>query len=238
MKGIIFYLLLALPAVCRGAVLPPEFLTYTANGSGVSRLKAAPAYADMAAGSKAEVIANACAALNLPEGSVAVELPSGGEIWNFSGGKARRLDAWSDKVLPQGPGIKTAGRWFASFGMQSMGGGDYPSSTLNMRLGSTLLQGRYDLALSYDYAKPQESELTSSSLGLVGRALLPLSRHSGWNVGAQWYAADNYGEKSSSFGLVTGINVYLPRGSFDITLNLKDKGDCGLLAGYTIYLSR
>ena len=54
----------------------------------------------------------------------------------------------------------------------------------------------------------------------------------------QWYAADNYGEKSSSFGLVTGINVYLPRGSFDITLNLKDKGDCGLLAGYTIYLSR
>jgi len=44
--------------------------------------------------------------------------------------------------------------------------------------------------------------------------------------------------KTASVGLVAGINVYLPRGSFDITLNLQDKGAYGLMAGYTVFISR
>lgn len=238
MRRIFLCLLFALPAAGRAGGLPAQFLSQQVNGAGITVLKAAPAYAELSARVKSEKVAEACASPGQAEMPVAVELPGSGELWKCAEGKAVRLDAWSDAAMQPGPGVKKAGRWFASIGMQSMGGGDYPASTLNMRVGSTLFKGRYDLALTYDYYKPRDSELTSSSLGLVGRALMPLSRHTGWNVGAQISTADNYGKKEKELGLVAGLSVYLPRGSFDITLNLKEKGNCGLLAGYTVYLSR
>ena len=67
---------------------------------------------------------------------------------------------------------------------------------------------------------------------------MPLSVHGGCNIGAQLNSVDNYGAKTRSIGLVTGLNVYLPGGSFDITLNLQDKGVYGLMAGYTVFITR
>lgn len=230
--------LLLLPCVCRAGALPPEFTAASANGAGIISVKAATTYAELAGPDRADAVAKAGTALGLADGPLGVRLTDGGELWALSGGKAEKLDSWNYSAVQPGPGVSAAGRWFASFGMQNMGGGDYPASTLNMRVGSTLFRGRYDLALSYDYYKPRDSELGSRSLGIVGRALMPLSRHSGWNAGAQLSTSDNYGTKAVDFGLVTGMNVYLPRGSFDISVNLKNKGACGLLLGYTVYLTR
>jgi hypothetical protein len=131
-----------------------------------------------------------------------------------------------------------AGRWFASFGMQGMSGGDYPSGAINMRLGSTLYKNRYDVALTYDYYKLRDALEGRTSLGLVARALMPVSPYGGWNIGAQLLSVNNYGVRQGTLGIVAGINVFLPRGSFDITLNLQDQGNYGLLAGYTVFITR
>mgnify|MGYP001453103052 CR=1 FL=1 len=238
MRPLLTAALLLAPCVCRAGALPPEFAASSVNGAGIISVKAATTYVDLVGSDRADAVAKVGTALGLADGPLSVRLPDGGELWNLSAGKAEKLDSWSGGAVQPGPGVSAAGRWFASLGMQNMGGGDYPASTLNMRVGSTLFRGRYDLALSYDYYKPRDSELTSRSLGIVGRALMPLSRHSGWNAGAQLSTSDNYGVKTGDFGLVAGINVYLPRGSFDISLNLKGRGACGLLLGYTVYLTR
>lgn len=226
----------ALLLCCAGAAaaLPPEIESSRPNAAGVMQLKAAKNYKTLDVHRKAEIVAAAAG----PDAAAQVSFDGGGELWRVKGGEADRLDAWSDaKIRLEEKAVRT-GRWFASFGMQSMAGGDYPSATLNLRLGSTLYKDRYDLALSYDYSKPQDSLLSRSSLGLVGRALMPLTRHGGWNIGAQVASVDNYGVEETKVGVVTGLNVYLPRGSFDITFNLQDKGAYGFLAGYTVYLTR
>jgi hypothetical protein len=237
MKRLTAALLLLLPLCAAAAQLPPQFEGSRENAAGAVYLKAAKTYYELNAGEKAAAVAAAAGALGL-EKPVAVELDGGGELWNIKDGRAVKLDSWSDRNIYLGPKARRTGRWFASFGMQSMGGGDYPSSTLNLRLGTTLYKDRYDAAVSYDYSKPRDAVLSRSSLGLVGRMLMPLSRHGGWNLGAQVYSSDNYGVKTTAVGLVTGLNVYLPRGSFDIGFTLRDKGAYGLMAGYTVFLTR
>ena len=225
-------------ALCAAAALPPEFDSYRVTPAGTVYFKASKAYSSP--GKKEGIILNAWTAA-VPantEGLAVVELDGAGEAWGIKDGKASKLDSWSDKSMTFGPKTSRAGRWFGSFGMQSMGGGDHPSSALNLRFGSTLFKNRYDLAVSYDYNKAKDSILGQSSTGLVGRALLPLSRHGGWNIGAQFFSSDNYGDKESSVGLVTGLNVYLPQGSFDLTFNLREKGAYGFLVGYTVYITR
>jgi len=231
------FLLLA-PVLCRAAALPPEFESFRVSSSGLVYLKAASDYRALSTASKAAAVANAASALGRSGGQLAVELDGEGELWNVKDGGAAKLDSWSDKAMTFGSRPPRTGRWFASFGMQSMSGGDYPSGTLNLRLGSTLYKNRYDLALAYDYSKPRDAPEGRTSLGLVGRALMPLSVHGGCNIGAQLNSVDNYGAKTRSIGLVTGLNVYLPGGSFDITLNLQDKGVYGLMAGYTVFITR
>lgn len=237
MKRLTAALLLLLPLCAAAAPLPPQFESSRTAAAGAVYLKAAKAYYDFTIGDKAAAVAAAAAALGLA-GPVAVELDGGGELWEVKESRVVKLDAWSDRNIYLGPKARRTGRWFASFGMQSMGGGDYPSATMNLRLGTTLYKDRYDAAVSYDYSKPQDSELSRSSLGLVGRMLMPLSRHGGWNLGAQVSSSDNYGVKTTAVGLVTGLNVYLPRGSFDISFTLRDKGAYGLMAGYTVHLTR
>jgi hypothetical protein len=237
MRRLIAALLLLLPLCVAAATLPPQFEGSRVNAAGAVYLKAAKTYYELNAGEKAAAVAAAAGVLGL-EKPVAVELDGGGELWNVKEGRAMKLDAWSDRNIYLGPKARRTGRWFASFGMQSMGGGDYPSSTLNLRLGTTLYKDRYDAAVSYDYSKPRDAVLSRSSLGLVGRMLIPLSRHGGWNLGAQVSSSDNYGVKTTAVGLVTGLNVYLPRGSFDISFTLRDKGAYGLMAGYTVFLTR
>jgi len=234
----LFSALLLAPSLSFAAGLPSEFESSRENQAGVVYLKAANVYKNLPAASRVVAVANAAASLGRTDGQMAVELDGDGELWRIKDGKAARLDVWSDSSLPLAHGAARTGRWFATFGMQGMSGGDYPSGTINLRLGTTLYRNRYDAAVSYDYYKLRDALEGRTSLGLVGRALIPLSAHGGWNIGGQLSSVDNYGKKSGSIGVVTGLNVYLPGGSFDLTLNLRDKGGYGLLAGYTIFLTR
>lgn len=226
------------PSLCFGAALPSEFESSRTNSAGLVYLKASGGYNDLTAASRASVVATAAASLGRKNGQLAVELDAAGELWTIKNGEAEKLDVWSDRSTPLAHGSLKPGRWFASFGMQGMSGGDYPSGTINLRLGTTLYKNRYDAAVTYDHYKLRDALDGRTSLGLVGRALLPLSPHGGWNIGAQVSSMDSYGNKTSSIGLVTGLNVYLPGGSLDLTLNLRDKGGYGLMAGYTIFLTR
>lgn len=237
MRKLLFLAALLSPALCRAAALPPEFASFRAGAAGTVYLKASETYPPQ---NQDAAVLNAwyAAAPAKKEGLAVVELNGGGELWTVKEGRAAKLDAWSDKQIYLGPKARRTGRWFASFGMQSMGGGDYPSSTMNLRLGTTLYKNRYDAAVSYDYGKPRDAVLSRSSLGLVGRMLMPFSRRGGWNLGAQLSSSDNYGLKTTAAGLVTGLNVYLPSGSFDISFTFRDKGAYGLLAGYTVFLTR
>lgn len=230
--------LLLVPSLCFAGTLPSEFENSRVNSAGVVYLKAAGGYKTLSKAAKASVVSQAASSLGRQDGQLAVELDGAGELWSLRNGKAEQLDAWSDRAMPLSHGSSRIGRWFASFGVQAMNGGDYPSGTMNLRLGSTLFKNRYDLALAYDYSKPRDSMVSRTSLGLVGRALMPLSAHGGWNIGGQISSVDNYGDKTTSIGLVTGLNVYLPGGSFDIALKLQDKGAYGLMAGYTVFLTR
>ncbi|PIU19508.1 MAG: hypothetical protein COT18_07135 [Elusimicrobia bacterium CG08_land_8_20_14_0_20_59_10] len=231
--------LLLLPHVCQAGSLPPQFEGSSVNASGTTILKAAKAYTFIQPVGRPAVVAQAAAALPLPpEKPFSVEWPGGGELWAMKDGQPVKLDSWSDLSLPLNPKSFNIGRWFGTFGIQSMGGGDYPASSMNLRVGSTLLRNRYDLAWTYDYYKPAESETYRAAMGLMGRKLMPLSPHGGWNFGAQLSMLNNYGERSGTLGLVTGLNIYLPRGSFDITLLLQDEGAHGLFAGYTVHLTR
>lgn len=228
---------LFLPA-CAVAALPAAFKGSYVNGAGVTCLEAASSYEQLSITAKATEIAAAARELGITAGSIVVKRDAGGELWSIKTGTPSRLDAWSDRAIPLGEKTNPAGRWFASFGMQGMSGGDYPSGAINMRLGSTLYKNRYDVALTYDYYKLRDALEGRTSLGLVGRALMPVSPYGGWNIGAQLTSVNNYGVRQGTIGIVTGINVFLPKGSFDITLNLQDQGNYGLLAGYTVFVTR
>lgn len=237
MRALLVVLMLA-PSLCWAGSLPNAFESSSPASSGLVRLTAAKGYEILSTSDKARAVSEAADSLGLRNGLFSVELPVDGELWRVKDGKAEKLDRWSDRTLPAGPGMTKTGRWFASFGMQSMSGGDNPSGTMNLRVGSTLFRDRYDLALSYDYSQARDALEGRSSLGLVGRALMPLSAHGGWNIGVELSSVNDFGQKSGSAGVVTGLNVYLPGGSFDISLALRDKGGYGLMAGYTVFLTR
>lgn len=231
--------LLLLPALCRAATLPPQFESSSANPSGTMVIKASKTYTAIPSIARSGTVLQAAAALALPpEKPFSVEWPGGGELWAIKEGQATKLDSWSDRSLPLNERSSSKGRWFGSFGLQRMGGGDYPASSMNLRVGSTLFQNHYDLAWTYDYYKPAESQTYRANMGLMGRKLMPLGPHGGWNYGVQLSMLNNYGVRSGTLGLVTGLNIYLPRGSFDITLQFQDEGVYGLLVGYTVYLTR
>lgn len=236
MKLLLTALTLLLPTCA--AALPSAFKGSYVNASGMTYLEAVPSYEQLPLPTKAAEIAVAARELGVTAGSLVVKRDGGGELWSIRTGTPSRLDVWSDRSIPLGEKTNLAGRWFASFGMQGMSGGDYPSGAINMRLGSTLYKNRYDVALTYDYYKLRDALEGRTSLGLVGRALMPVSHYGGWNIGAQLSSVNNYGVRQGTFGIVAGINVFLPRGSFDITLNLQDQGNYGLLAGYTVFITR
>ena len=116
-----------------------------------------------------------------------------GEIWNIKKGKASLMESRSYTDINAGGKMVKTGKWFASFGMQSMGG-DNPSTGMNFRLGSMLYKNKYDLALTYNYNQQNYSLLSRKSLGLSARKLFPLTPHGGYNLGINLSRSDNYGE--------------------------------------------
>lgn len=165
--------------------------------------------------------------------------PGGGSLWRLSEGKVRQLEEWSDDKLSLGS-AERRGRLFGFFGGQLSNGGTANATGLNARIGSTLFKNRYDLALTFGYNSADTTpKSTIVSYGLVGRALFPLTRRIGWNIGAQAVRSDpNLGNATNTVSALGGINFYLPKGSFDLTLTYGSRGSLGLLIGYTLYLTK
>ena len=166
--------------------------------------------------------------------------PAGGCLWQWDKGALRQLDEWSDEKLAFSE-TNRSGRLFGFFGGQLVTGGASQVNGLNARLGSTLFHDRYDLALSYSHTTVKTTpQYVSNTYGLVGRALFPWTKQAGWNIGGQATRTLVPGapQKYDALSALTGINFYLPGGSFDVTLTWGEEGAYGLQLGYTLFFNK
>jgi hypothetical protein len=163
----------------------------------------------------------------------------GGELWTVQGNNVSQVTEWSENRLFIPETTPPSGRLFAFFGGQVTTGGPADISGFNARVGSTLLQNRYDVALSFSAASVNTTpSVNTNSIGIVGRALFPLSEHVGYNLGGQLVMTQIDGNSQSTPGAVAGLNFFMPNGSFDVTLSAIDAGRWSLLAGYTLFFER
>lgn len=235
-KALLFSGFMLLGAAVFAAEPVPVFVSSGVISSGILRLKAAPGYFDLKAAEKKSAVERAVAAA--PSASVvSVELSSEGELWTVSGGRAEALDYWSDRGMRFGPRSRRSGRWFGYVGGQLTRGGDLPSNALTGRIGATLFKNRYDAAISLsrsNFTELDDSAVTTA--GLTFRALYPYTAHAGFNIGVQAARVSATGYNHLSPSVLGGVNIYLPGGSFDITLTHGERGNRGLMLGYTVYL--
>ena len=171
--------------------------------------------------------------------TLAVVWPAGGELWERLGSRVSMVDSWADDRPPTRAQRKT-GQWFGFLGAQAQSGGSSSGSGVNARIGSTLWQDRYDLAATLGSNSTGKSpKVTSTSYGVVGRALFPLSKGIGWNAGAQLQRTiQSPGQTFDTVSAVGGLSFFVPSGSFDVTLTIGSHSTIGLTAGYTVFLTR
>lgn len=223
-------------AAVRAAGPAEPFANSSLLPSGVLFLTAAPAYFDLKAGERKAAVERAAAVFSSAF-AAAVELAGEGELWTVTGGRAEEVDSWSARGMRFAPRSRRAGRWFGHLGGQLTRGGDLPSSALLARLGTTLFKNRYDVAVSLtrnNFTDVDDSAVTR--IGLTFRALYPYTAHAGFNLGAQLDYVSATGYNHLSLSALAGINIYLPGGSFDVTFTHGERGNRGLLLGYTVYL--
>lgn len=214
----------------------PVFTSSRVAPSGILLLKAATGYLYLKDAEKKAAVERAAVAA--PSASiVSVEAAGEGELWSVVAGSAAALDSWSERGMRFGPRSRRAGRWFGYVGGQLTRGGDLPSNAWTGRLGTTLLKDRYDAAISLtrnNFTEVEDSNVTT--VGLTFRALYPYTAHAGFNIGVQLARVSATGYSHLSPSALTGINIYLPGGSFDITFTHGERGNRGLLLGYTVYI--
>jgi hypothetical protein len=233
-------LLLAVCLLCGGTAFAaepsPMIAGYRLSPSGVLLLTAATGYFDLKTAEKKAAVERAAA--KAPSASVlSVESAGEGELWSVAAGSAAVIDSWSEHVMRFGPRSRRAGRWFGYLGGQLTRGGDLPSNAWTGRLGTTLFKNRYDAAVSLtrnSFTEVDDSGVTT--VGLTFRALYPYTAHAGFNLGVQLDRVSATGYSRLSPSALAGINIYLPGGSFDVTLTHGERGNRGLMAGYTVYL--
>lgn len=212
-----------------GAQLSPD---------GLLRLKAAGPYLGLKGQERRSAVENAAAAY--PGAAFAVvEYNGNGELWTISQSSAAPADAWSRKELRFTGRARKAGRWFGHISGQFARGGDYPSDGWTARLGTTLYNNRCDAAVSLSRSAFTDIDGSGvTTFGLTGRALYPYTRHAGLNLGIQLDRVSASGYSDFSPALTGGVNIYLPGGSFDMSLIMGEEGRLSLLAGYTVYIGR
>ena len=226
------------PSPAGGAEPAGPFAGVSAVPGGILRLAAAEPYVKLKEdGRRAAVEAQAKARPGVA--LAVVEYNGNGELWRISGAGAELADSWSRGEMRFARHARKAGRWFGHVGGQFVRGGDYPSDGWTARLGTTLFKDRYDAALSLSRNSFTEADdSATTSLGLTVRALYPYTRHAGLNLGLQLDRVSYTGYSHLSPSVVGGINIYLPGGSFDISLSCGEYGRTSLLAGYTVYISK
>ncbi len=168
----------------------------------------------------------------------------GGWLWQVrrdeKTGEARMrlVDQWDDTRLPAMLDAVRKDKWFLFLGGQSVSGGKVGSSVgFNMRLGTTLFRDKYDLSFLFNKTSTgPEPKTKATAYGVLGRRLFRLPNQWGYNLGGQITAIKSSGFKAENeVGAVGGINYYLPKGTWDITLSLGDEGTRTLVIGYSIF---
>lgn len=234
-------LCLACVAAFRLAAAAAESVAFVgtpAASGGVVRLKAAEPYLKWKKAERKAAVETESRAYS-GVGAAVVEYPGGGEIWTVEAGSATLADSWSRGGMRFGRRARKAGRWFGHVGGQFVRGGDLPSNGWTGRLGTTLFKDRYDAALAVSRNTFTESDDSAvTTLGLTARALYPYTEHAGFNLGLQLDRVSYTGYSNVSPSAVGGINIYLPGGSFDVSLSFGEAGRLSLLAGYTVYITK
>ncbi|MBI4655639.1 MAG: hypothetical protein HY746_02710 [Elusimicrobia bacterium] len=226
--------------------IPSEFESFRiyphTNQVGVGvYLKAGKKYTGLSTQAKAQIIEKAYNAV-VPDKSkniIAVELNGEGEVWILENSKALKIDFWSDKTMYLSKPTRKTGRWFGYLGGQIMSGGDFPARGWTARIGTTLLKNKYDAALSLSrnaFADIEDSGITS--IGLTCRRLFQYTEHAGLNIGVQADYARSESASETTPLISGGINIYLPGGSFDVTMTFGEQGRSSLMLGYTIFINR
>ncbi|KAF0124687.1 MAG: hypothetical protein FD189_2286 [Elusimicrobia bacterium] len=231
-------LLLCLPPLAAHEISSPAFSGAEISPVGLLRLTAAEPYLDLK-GPERRAAVETAAAPYPAAGFAVVEHKGNGELWTISQSSAALADTWSRKELRFTRRARTAGRWFGHISGQFARGGDYPSNGWTARLGTTLYDNRYDAAVSL--SRNTFTDIDGSGVttfGLTGRALYPYTRHAGLNLGLQLDRVSASGYSDFSPSATGGVNIYLPGGSFDMSLTYGAKGRVSLLAGYTVYIGR
>lgn len=231
-------LLLCLPPLAAQEVSSGAFSGAQMSPDGLLRLTAAESYLDLK-GPERKAAVEARAAGYPGAAFAVVEHKGNGELWTVSTGSAALADAWSRGQLRFTGRARTAGRWFGHISGQFARGGDYPSNGWTARLGTTLYNNRYDAAVSLSRSAFTDIDGSGvTTFGLTGRALYSYTRHAGLNLGLQLDRVSASGYSDFSPALTGGVNIYLPGGSFDMSLVLGEEGRISLLAGYTVYIGR
>lgn len=176
-----------------------------------------------------------------------VRWPYGGWIWEArrdakSGReKLTMVDRWEDAGFPWIYEAATQDKWFLFLGGQSVSGGSIGSSSgFNARFGTTLLRGKYDVAVTFNRTSTGPTpKIELNAFGLMGRALFRKSDEWGYNIGGQIVAISGENlETENQVSALFGLNLYQGNGTWDLTLNLGDEGSRTLILGYSIFLSR
>lgn len=226
----------AIPAAAAAESQPGAFAGAALNSGGVLRLKATETYLKLDGSPRKEAVETQAKAY--PAASVVVvDYLGNGELWTISDGRASLADSWKRSEIHFGPHVRRFGRWFGYIGAQATRGGDLPSNMWVGRVGTMLFKNRYDAALSV--SRNSFTALTDStvtSIGLTFRSLHPFTEHTGYNYGAQLDRISYTGYSHISPSILCGMNIYLPGGSFDVTITQGEKGNRGLLFGYTVYI--
>jgi hypothetical protein len=206
--------------------------------SGLLRLAAAEQYLSLKEDARKTAVEAQAKAY--PGAALAVvEYQGNGELWTLSNGQATQADSWSRRQLRFTRHERKAGRWFGYIGGQFVRGGDLPSNGWTGRIGTTLFHDRYDTALSVSHNSMTEiDDSGSTTIGVTARALYPYTKHAGFNLGLELDRTSYTGYNHISPSAIGGINIYLPGGSFDVSLLYGEEGRTSLQAGYTVYISK
>jgi hypothetical protein len=209
---------------------------------GALHLKAQDAYLDKKKTERAGIVLPVLEAEknSLSKNILTVDYKGGGELWTLDEkGGAKLLDKWSVMGITVGENMRKSGRIFGFIGGQLMRGGDYPSQGFTARLGTTLLQERYDASIGYSHNAYQNvDDSGTNSLSLAARALFRYSKHIGFNAGGQLDRVSYTGYSDWTPSLLGGVNFYTSNGSIDFMLNYGESGNKSLQFGYTFFMTR
>jgi hypothetical protein len=206
---------------------------------GLLGLAAVDRYIGLPANDKKAIMTNIAAAWREP--LVLVRYGSKTELWGWNGvtGITELLDEWDQNLsyLAKMPDMPPRLPWFFYVGDQFAITSSMVNFSFNTRVGSFLLDNKWDCAATFSFGfigySGSDNTSNSWSFGIMGRRhfLIQNSTFSP-NIGAQLMHTSSEGYSTNTLSLVLGISWFVGIGSidFDLTIGSEVTG----MGGYTI----